>query len=233
MNKEGNTYTFLYAGVMVVVVAAVLALLSQGLKGLQDENARNGKMIDILKSAGIEASSADVQAKFDKYIGKNAYAVGVKGEKVIADSDEAFSIDLNKELAVAENMRRLPVFECRLADGKLKYILPVRGKGLWGPIWGYIALNEDKKTIYGVTFGHQGETPGLGAKIVEQSFEAPFKGKEIFEGKKLVGITVSKKKVATGDLHSVDGISGGTITSKGVENMLLSCLENYENFLKQ
>lgn len=231
MNKEGSLYTFLYAGAMAIIVATVLVLLSEGTKEMQEINVKSAKMVDILASAGVKATPDDVQAKFDKYIGEHAYAIDMKGEKVITDGKVAFALDLKKELRAKPEDRRLPVYEFRDKGGVVRYILPVYGKGLWGPIWGYVAMNEDKNSIYGVTFGHKTETPGLGAKITEDKFKDSFKGKQLFSGKKLLGITVKKGKAEKGDLHSVDGISGGTITGKGLEKMLIDCMKNYENFL--
>jgi Na+-transporting NADH:ubiquinone oxidoreductase subunit C len=127
----------------------------------------------------------------------------------------------------------LPVFECQ-AEGGLKYIFPLYGTGLWGPVWGFVALNDDMNTIYGANFDHQGETPGLGAEISTQIFEAPFIGKKIFdESGNLVSITVVKTGQQAPEQHRVDGISGGTITSKGIEKMLLDDFTSYLEFLKK
>jgi Na+-transporting NADH:ubiquinone oxidoreductase subunit C len=116
-------------------------------------------------------------------------------------------------------------------DGATKYIIPVYGAGLWGPIWGYVALNEDKNTVYGVYFSHSGETPGLGAEITNyQKFQAPFEGKKVLnEGEVALGV-MKNGKVENPEFE-VDGISGGTITSKGVDAMLKDCLKSYTEFL--
>ena len=126
---------------------------------------------------------------------------------------------------------KFPVFVADI-DGAIKYILPTYGVGLWGPVWGYISLNEDKNTVYGVLFDHKGETPGLGAEITQPFFQKQFSGKTIFENSTLKAITVKKGGNATG-AHEVDAISGGTITSKGVETMISDYLKCYEQFLKQ
>jgi Na+-transporting NADH:ubiquinone oxidoreductase subunit C len=108
----------------------------------------------------------------------------------------------------------------------------VRGAGLWGPIWGYVSLNEDMNTIYGANFDHEGETPGLGAEISSTPFEEPFKGKTIFdESGNLVSISVLKSGQVAPEEHSVDGVSGGTITSKGLEKMLQDDFNSYKEFL--
>ncbi|TRX70874.1 NADH:ubiquinone reductase (Na(+)-transporting) subunit C [Carboxylicivirga sp. M1479] len=230
MDRQGNTYTFLYASIMVIVVAAILAFLAQSLKPMQDKNAAVAKKMDILKSVQIESTAANAEAKFEKYIGKNAYVLNVKGEKI---DGVAFTVDLAKEVKKDDAERAYPIYECQLDNGSTKYIIPVRGKGLWGPIWGYVSLNEDKNTVFGAIFGHKGETPGLGAEITTPIFQDPFKGKQLFDQSgAFASIEIVKKGQAGSDLHKVDGISGGTITSVGVGTMLKDCLEGYEKFLK-
>jgi Na+-transporting NADH:ubiquinone oxidoreductase subunit C len=245
MNTNSNLYTFIYASVLVIIVAAGLAFAAVQLKPLQDKNIRIEKMSNILTSANIENTAQDAEAKFKQYI-TNSYAVNTKGEK--EEGVDAFTIDMVKvgktiskiaelgDKPEAEKLKaelQLPVFECT-KDGKMYLVLPLRGKGLWGPIWGYISLEEDFSTIYGASFDHKGETPGLGAEIATKEFQAQFVGKKIFEGENLVSITVHKGSAAAlGDVnHGVDGISGGTITSKALEAMLKDCLNGYEAFLK-
>lgn len=258
MNTNSNLYTFIYASVLVIVVASGLTFAAVQLKPLQDKNIRIEKMSNILTSANIKSTAADAQEKFDKYITKS-YAVNTKGE--ILDGVEAFKINMvtvgkeiakvaamkkslenekdqaiinktTKALETIESSLKLPVFECT-KEGKLYLIFPIRGKGLWGPIWGYVSLKNDYNTIYGASFDHKSETPGLGAEISTKPFQKQFVGKTIFEGEKLVSITVHKGSAEElGDIkHGVDGISGGTITSKALEKMLRDCLKGYEQFL--
>jgi Na+-transporting NADH:ubiquinone oxidoreductase subunit C len=226
MNREGNSYTIIYATVMVVVVAAALSFASLSLKRLQTKNVEVAKKTDILRSVKIASTADNAEGLYDKYISVN-YIINSKGEKVEGD---AFNVDLKREVSLPIEERKLPVFECRIDDGSLKYILPVRGKGLWGPLWGYIALNEDKKTIFGATFDHKGETPGLGAEISKDFFTVKFENKKILdEGK--VYFEVAKGGVTKKPDFAVDAISGGTITSKGLEAMIIDCLSAYEQFL--
>ena len=112
-------------------------------------------------------------------------------------------------------------------DGKTRYIIPLRGKGLWGPIWGFISLEDDLNSVFGAVFDHKGETPGLGAEINKPFFQDPFSGKTIFEGDNFTSITVIKGGAAEGDMHGVDAISGGTITSDGVSDMVKERLSMY------
>ena len=143
-------------------------------------------------------------------------------------------VDKNKlesKINTIEGERELPVFVCQ-KDSDLYYIFPLRGKGLWGPIWGYIALEDNFATIYGANFDHKSETPGLGAEIKEDWFEAQFKNKSIFKDGKFVSVEVVKGGTEDSNPYGVDAISGGTITSKGLENMIFDCLNSYNNFLQ-
>lgn len=230
MNRNGNTYTVLYAAIMVILVAAILASVSMSLKKRQVRNTEIEKKQSILASVNIPSTTADAEKLYSEYI-VNQFVVNTKGEKVEGD---AFNVDLKKERAKKNHDDMLlPVFECKTDDG-VKYIFPVRGTGLWGPIWGYIALNDDMNTIYGAKFDHQGETPGLGAEIATKAFQDQFKGKTLFDDSgKLVSITVAKVGQEATPQHKVDGISGGTITSKGLQKMLSTDFAYYEDFLKK
>lgn len=228
MNRNGNTYTVLYAAIMVILVAAILASVSMALKPKQVRNIEIEKKQSILASVNISSNAENADNIYaDKIV--NQYTVNVKGEQVEGD---AFNVDLKKEHAKSDEEMTLPVFECQTDEG-LKYILPVRGTGLWGPIWGYISLDEDMNTIFGANFDHQGETPGLGAEIATEAFEKQFIGKTIFDGETLSSIIVAKVGQDAPAEHKVDGISGGTITSKGLQKMLLDDFTRYEEFLKK
>lgn len=227
MNKNGNTYTFIYASVMVIIVAALLSIAATVLKPRQTNNMNIEKMQNILASVNINVSAGEAEAVYNKRITKS-YVVNSKGEEIQGD---AFSIDLKNEKAKPLEQRALPVFECNTDDG-IKYIFPMRGAGLWGPIWGYVALNDDLNTIYGANFSHEGETPGLGAEIATPAFQDMFKGKTIFDASgNLVSIIVAKSNENAPAEHRVDGISGGTITSKGLQQMLLDDFQSYKNFI--
>jgi Na+-transporting NADH:ubiquinone oxidoreductase subunit C len=237
MDTNSNKYTFLYAAVMVIIAAAILSTAAIVLKEPQQKNIEIEKKSNILTSVnkGLDAATAAdktayIEAEYAKYI-TNSYIVNTKGEKVDGD---AFTVDLHVESGVTDlSLRKLPVFECKDDDGSIKYVLPIRGKGLWGAIWGYVALEDDMNTIYGANFDHKGETPGLGAEINQSWFQAPFKGKKLFdESGKFVSIEVVKGGAAPDDIHGVDAISGGTITSKGLQAMLQDNLSLYVNFLK-
>jgi len=229
MDRNSNVYTFIYASVMVIVVAALLSFAAINLKPFQQKNVDIEKKQNILASVNI---IADVQHAEDIYSEKvvNSYIVNYKGEKVNGD---AFDVNMKKEHAKPVDERNLPVFECQV-DGGTKYILPVYGTGLWGPIWGYVALDSDMNTIYGATFDHEGETPGLGAEIATKHFQSQFKGKSIFdENGTFTSIVVAKSNETAPAEHKVDAVSGGTITSKGLQKMLLTDFGAYQAFFKQ
>ncbi|QZT39048.1 NADH:ubiquinone reductase (Na(+)-transporting) subunit C [Halosquirtibacter xylanolyticus] len=232
MDKNSNSYTFIYASVMVVVVAAILALAAVNLKPFQQKNVAIEKKQNILKSVNVIVDASNAEVKYKEVI-KEAFVVNNKGEKVEGD---AFTVNLKVQYSEKDTSKKLlPVFVAQTDAGK-KYIIPLYGAGLWGPIWGYIALNDDMNTIYGATFDHQGETPGLGAEIAAPAFQKPFKGKTIFDKSgKLVSIIVAKasEKSIVDPAHSVDAISGGTITSKGLQAMVGDDLKLYENFIKK
>ncbi|QZE14429.1 NADH:ubiquinone reductase (Na(+)-transporting) subunit C [Halosquirtibacter laminarini] len=232
MDKNSNSYTFIYASVMVIVVAAVLALAAVNLKPYQEKNVAIEKKQNILKSVNIVVDAAHAEDKYSDVI-TDAFVVNNQGEKVDGD---AFTVNLKAQYSERDASKKLlPVFVAKTDKGT-KYIIPLYGAGLWGPIWGYISLNEDMSTIYGATFDHQGETPGLGAEIATSGFQKPFVGKTIFDKSgKLVSITVAKasEKATANPAHSVDAISGGTITSKGLQAMVGDDLKLYENFIKK
>lgn len=231
MNKQSNVYTIIYIVVLVVVVGAALALTSMSLKDRQTANANADKMRQILASVKITPQPSQVIDDYNKYI-TQSFLVDDKGQRVEGD---AFNVNMKEAVKTAPDRRQLPVFECRLADGAVKYIIPVYGAGLWGPIWGYLAVDSDGSTIYGAYFSHEGETPGLGANIAEPAFYDQFNSKlHLLHDGTLVPIEVVKKgqKPHNADADYVDGVSGGTITSKGVGEMLNNCLQPYEAFLK-
>ncbi len=169
---------------------------------------------------------------YDKYIVKT-FAVNSSGEEIAdLDAKKVFDISLAEELIKSDSDRNLPVYIAKLDDGSEKYIFPLQGKGLWGPLWGYIALNNDMNTVFGVNFDHKSETPGLGAEINTLPFQLKFSDKKIFDTNgDLVSIALVKTGTI-GNLHAVDAISGGTITSNGLAAMIDNCLRVYLPYIK-
>ena len=138
---------------------------------------------------------------------------------------------INRQIEEVGSERLLPVFVCQ-KEGITYYVVPLRGKGLWGPIWGFISFESDLNTVYGAVFDHKSETPGLGAEINQDWFQQNFRGKKIFKDGQFQSIEVVKGGADEADLYGVDAISGGTITSKGLEKMLFDCLESYKPFFE-
>ena len=239
-----NKYIYIYTTVMVVVVAALLALAATLLKPFQDKNAQVETMQNILKAAGVASTAEDAEALYADYIREELTIDAAGGilaryaaDGSLLEGQGTRAFDISMQNAVAEGKdAEIPVFVCRKGEAD-SYIVPLYGKGLWGAIWGYITFESDMNTVAGVSFGHQGETPGLGAEIVGDAFQQPFVGKRIFdENRRFTSITVQKGGVKNfkGDpIHAVDAISGGTITSTAVSDMLRDCLTFYIPFFNR
>lgn len=225
MRNFSNKYIFIFSVVMVVIVALFLSMAALQLKPYQDKNIEVEKKQNILASIHVASTPENAVELYAKYI-TSSFVVNVKGEKV--EGEDAFLVEMKNELAKAPQDRHLPIFVGTLDDGSNAYVTQLRGKGLWGPIWGYMSFEPDLNTVFGAVFAHQGETPGLGAEISEEFFQKPFIGKKIFEDStKFVSVKVLKGENTSNNIHAVDAISGGTITSKGLEAMLDSCLIMY------
>ena len=230
-NKESNVYTVVYAAVLVVVVGFALALVYQALRPAQLENIANDTKKQILAAALIyPTADQTIGSLYESHI-KESYCVDSKGD--IVEGTSAFDIDMASEVKKPVDERILPVFVCSTDKG-VKYIVPVAGAGLWGPIWGYIAMDADGSTIYGAYFGHQGETPGLGAEIERPAFSGQFEGKSIFGSNgDFQSVLVVKKGQEPAGRAYVNAVSGATITSQGVQKMLSSSLEAYTAYFKK
>lgn len=228
INKESNAYTFGFSILLVILVGAILSSLSLGLKPLKDKNAEVKKQIDILNAIGVDADRSNAQELYTQYVGNNTFVVSAQGEKL--ESEDAFALDVQKQhrdKTIAEDARKFPVFVAN-KDGQTMYVLPTVGKGLWGPIWGFVAVGEDMETIVGASFDHKTETPGLGAEIKNTSFEEQYIG-----AKMTSNITVVKDGSGKLDAQKVDGITGGTITSKGVEEMMNRTMAVYAAYFSK
>lgn len=239
---DTNVYTLLFAIGMVLVVGALLAFTASSLRGKIDANKKIEKQQNILYAMGInenDESSAvfvskdKVDSEFSKYIKKQLV---IEGDKVSEDK-EAYLIDIKRQQALAKEgkTRKLPLFVGE-KDGKSFYIAPIRGKGLWDAIWGYVALDKSM-VVQGVFFDHKGETPGLGANIKQRFFMDDFYGERLLtEAGVFKGIKVSKsnadpKNVDKND-NEVDAIAGATITGDGVSAMIKSELRQYLPYFK-
>ena len=238
MNKNSNTYTVVYLIIAVVVVGTALAFTSMSLKDKQQMNADADKMKQILSSLHINTTDKDIKNIFDKTIVKQLIVDEsgkiVKSIETDSGDNSVFDIDVSNEVKQSADKRQLPVFVAKMEDNTQKYVIPLYGAGLWGPIWGYIAVDQNGSTVYGAYFSHASETPGLGAEIETDHFRSEFDNKQLFKDGQFYPIVVVKKgqKPNNSNADYIDGISGGTITSKGVGTMLDNCLTPYKLFLQ-
>lgn len=203
LNTENNVYTIIYASILVVIVAVLLAVISQVLSPRQQANKRLDTQKQILTALNVDYSNADPAALYAQIV-----------EETETDGKALFIAHIDEDV---------------------KYVLPLKGQGLWGGIWGYIALDEDKNTVYGINFGHESETPGLGGEIVTEYFRSRFFGKHIkdIEGNvQSIAVLKAGKKDEAGR-EQVDALSGATITSTGVDEMLVKSLNEYVAFLNE
>ena len=233
MNTNKNSYIIIYSAVLVIVVAFLLAYIFQALKPMQDVNVALDKKKQILAALNIR-ELGDVESaekykevvKADMIVDANAQ-VGEAGEQ--GGENAAFKLN-----SADYKAGKLAVYDCEV-DGKKKYVIPVYGMGLWGPIWGYIALDDDKNTVFGAYFNHDSETAGLGAEIKDsKAWQDQFIGKKIFsaDGQK-IAIAVKKKSDVKNPASECDAVTGATLTSDGVSLMLQDCFAKYVNFLKK
>jgi Na+-transporting NADH:ubiquinone oxidoreductase subunit C len=237
MKSYSNTYIFIFSTVMVIIVATLLTFVAESLRPYQEKNVEVEKKLDILRSVGLAADVSEVENKSqyveEEYAGNITHSIVIGMDGEIREGIDAFGINLKMELNKPDEEKNLPIFIYTSPDGQEIKIVPLQGKGLWGPIWGYVSFEEDMKTIYGAIFAHAKETPGLGAEISEDFFQEQFPGKKIFDDSdKFISVKVLKGGTDPNDPHAVDAISGGTITSVALQDMLFDCLGNYETYFK-
>ena len=237
-----DRYIFFYITVLTVIVAILLSAAALVLQPYQQANINNEKMMNILQAADVNVEGANVQELFDKDCVKMMLvdAKGVVVEECTKDFTkfEAFSMNLKDQLYKRDNGQDYVLPIIVINNGKENVnVIQLQGAGLWGPIWGYIGMTSDFQNVVGVVFDHKSETPGLGAEITTEKFRSQFQGKTIFSGGEFVSIDVVKGGVANlaADLqkHSVDAISGGTITSQGVNKMIENVLGSYLPYIEK
>ena len=228
LDTNSDIYAIIYSAVVVVIVAFLLAGVSSMLKPKQDANVELDKKKQILASLN-ERNLPDAAARYDELIEKDII-VNAQGNEVA--SEGGFKVS-NDEV----NENNLPLYIANI-NGAKKYIVPMTGNGLWGGIWGYIALNDDCNTIYGVYFSHASETPGLGAEIAGDKFQNRFTKDK--DGNKVVKMVYNENgevalevKKGKGDAnYHIDAVSGATLTCNGVDDMFKRKLAPYYNYLK-
>lgn len=233
MQRKGNLYTFIFAFIICAVCSFLLAAVSQGLRKEQEKNVALDIKKNILKAVGLReplekhASADEVFKIYDEKI-----------ESIVVDEEGNIIEGMIPEDIKEGDNDRYPLYIYKEEGKVIAYCFPVQGKGLWSTLYGYFALEPDAITVRGITFYKHGETPGLGAEIEKDWFQDNFKGKQIWSKKEdeLTPTKVAKGKVAgmiaeDEQMHYVDGISGATMTGKGVTALIDKWLHVYEPFL--
>ena len=232
-NPNSNTYIIVYSTVMVVIVATLLAVASLSLQQRYKEaeadfdmaiRCDSNYLLSYFNRALVyNATNRPMQALADFDNQVKSFVLDADGVKTETPSKEVFAmLATNQNIRDNYDAKRLILFQTE--DGRV--VIPLIGMGLWGDIWGYVALEKDMDTVSGIVMAHKGETPGLGAEIATPKFQAHFAGKKLFKSGEFVSVSL-RKGGAKDPEHEVDGISGGTKTSDGVTAMLRDCLSAY------
>ena len=222
LNTNGNVYTICYAAVMVLIVAFLLAFVSSALKPAQDANVAIDKKKQILAALNVrDIEKSQVESKFAELI-KSSLVYDAEGKSLGGD---AFDVE-TKEIG-----DKFPVYQAVDANGTQVSVFPLKGRGLWGGLWGYVAVDGGGK-VTGAYFDHESETAGLGALIKEKPFQEQFIGRPVYDPEGNVALTVVKKGSAKAETE-VDGVTGATLTSKGVGEMVKSGLQQYIDVLRK
>ncbi len=225
----------MYAGILTIVCGGILAVASQGLKEKQQFNIDMEQKKNILSTVVSVEEGVDINDLYSKKV--KAFVVDFDGN--VKEGMQPKDVSLAVEYKKPTEQRLLPVYEFKKESDSTQteyVVLPVYGYGLWNNIWGFVALKSDLNTIQGVKFQHAGETPGLGARIEsDQDVQDRYKGKTIYDDEKLVSVTMMKGEGNdySDNPHRVDGLSGATLTAKGVNNMLIDYFQAYENYLEK
>ena len=224
-NTNSNVYTVVYASVMVIIAAFLLAFVASVLKHKQDAHVANDKRGQILSSLNIR-NVEDVTGEYQKVI-LNDLVLDVNG-KVLQEKG-GFDVESKDITAKDPASKKLPLYVAKVNNDTI-YVVPLYGRGLWGGISGYLALKKDFDTVYGAYFTHESETAGLGARIVEEEFQDKFKNKKAFADSTFQKVALSLSKKVEDKEHQVDAITGATLTSNGVSEMFLSSLQPYQKY---
>ncbi len=242
IDKNSTGFTLLFAVLMVIVVGAVLASLAFSLQPMQKKNAEDKKKMDILASIGLDGEKdgaddiavkrSNVNEVFPQFITEYYILDHTGAPMANVTEKDVLAVDVKKQhrnTTLTKETKKYPLYGGKTPGGKQVYVVPMVGKGLWGPIWGYVAMETDMKTVFGASFDHKTETPGLGAEIKTSLFEDAWPGQEFNYTAELY-FEVTKGAGSSSGKHEVDGITGGTITSKGVQEMVNRSMEVYKNF---
>ncbi len=230
--RQSNLYIVMYAAILTVVCGGLLAFASESLKEKQQANIALEQKKNILATVMELKENDDPSVIYAKQV--KAFVIDYKGN--VQEGLKAEDVEVASEYKKAPDQRLLPVYEFSNESGQVEsVVMPVFGYGLWNNIWGFISLESDFNTIKGVKFAHAGETPGLGARIDSDEIQVRYKSKSIFDGDQVASITMMKGEGMdySDDKHKVDGMSGATLTAKGVNNMLQDYFVCYQNYLKK
>ncbi len=242
--QQSNTYIIVFSAILTIVLGGLLSLANQGLKPMQEKSVEldtKKKILGAVMDLG-DKKGAEIIDLYGKSI--QSMVVNVNGEPV--EKDEKGNNIVAEDVNVAKNYKKAPedrlypVFKYHKEgspDAVEAYIFPVYGKGLWGPIWGFIALETDLTTIKGVSYDHKSETPGLGARITSSEVSDRYNGKKVFDDQgKLISVAMLKgENNAPSKLneHIIDGMSGATLTANGMNEMLASYFKYYQAYIKK
>lgn len=234
MKTNSNSYTIIYSIVLVLIVAFMLAFVFQALKPAQDTNVQLDQQKQILFALNQDRDMTDQKAReLWKEMIVADDIIDADGKLVEAGKQGGTEAGFKLNSKDAKE-GRLALFRCKV-DGETKYVIPIYGNGLWGPINCFIAINGDKTTVFGIYFNHESETAGLGAEIKDNaSWQAKFKGKHLFAGNERQKISLSVLKKITDNNTQVDAVTGATLTSNGVTEMFQAekgGLQPYVKFL--
>ena len=249
--------TYIFMGLITLISSLLLSYSYSALRNQYLENVRLDAQRNIIKSVGIDIttmSDDDIQNNYTNNI--EEIILDDKGNRIdnvswssllgFEDKKSGITYFINKADKIKFNgiedkendkiiKKYLPSF---YHSTKQIYVFPISGKGLWSTLFGFLAIDKDKNTIKGITFYKHNETAGLGGEVDKKWFQNNFIGKKIFNSNgELVSVKVLKGTVNAlpidQQIHAVDGITGATITSKGLSYFLLRDLKRYEGFLKK
>ncbi len=237
--QQSNTYVIVFSAILTIILGGLLSLTSVGLKPLQDKQVEldtKKKILGAVMDISAIEDPNEILSLYEQRI--SSVVVNIAGEEVTTDKKgnplAAEKVNVQKNYKFDPEERVYPVYKFKGEGGELEaYIFPMFGAGLWDWISGYIALESDLNTVKGIAFDHKQETPGLGARITTLEVQSRYKGKKIFDGSDLVSVSMVKGEGNPGLTdYQVDGMSGATITGKGVNAMLLHYLECYTSYIK-
>ena len=224
-NTNSNVYTIVYASVMVIIAAFLLAFVASVLKSPQEANIANDKRGQILSSLNIR----NVNDVTDEYNNVILHDLILDANGQVIKEDGGFQVESKDITAKNPADKKLPLYVAKVNNDTI-YVVPLYGRGLWGGISGYLALKKDFDTVFGSYFTHESETAGLGARIVEEEFQEKFIGKKAFSDSTFQKVALVLSKKIENPEHEVDAITGATLTSNGVSEMFQTSLLPYQKF---